>query len=83
MKAELSLYTFGLKYPTPTEEHPDNYWYEEIDVEAPDPRIARKMALEIANADYEPGWVAMVAMPAGGSCGTVTIISYNTGGNNG
>jgi hypothetical protein len=58
------LYTFGLVYTKPFP------MTEEIDVRAPDAATAKRLAKELAEADYEPGY-RLVAMQAGGSGGLV------------
>lgn len=63
----MALYTFGLVYRS----RESITMIEEIDVHAPNPELAKRMALDLAAEDYEPGWDEMIEMPAGGSGGTI------------
>jgi hypothetical protein len=64
------LFTFVLRYRVG-----DTLYHEEIDVTAPNSRVARQKAEELAEADYEPSWIDMIEVQAGGSAGLVQFFN--------
>lgn len=63
------LFTFGLVY-----KHGEDRYVEEIDVHVRTGSEALAAARALAASDYEPGWVALIDLPAGGSGGLVVTL---------
>jgi hypothetical protein len=66
----MQTYTFALAYGTV-----DDPWFEEIDVQASSPAAALLEAERLAQAEYMPGYRAIVELPTGGTGGWCQIWS--------